>query len=115
MIRKQNLASRMRYRLTLQGAVEQADGAGGVSCVWSDIANLWADVMRVTSSERVQAGQFAARQEYKIILRHRMDVDETKRFLWGERVLAITSVNDSLRYDGMLEVLVSEEPESQLT
>ncbi len=102
-----NPASRMRYRLTLQQRETEADGAGGYSTAWSDVADLWAEVKAVSTHEIYQFGQLRSRSLYKIIIRCRENIRSDMRFIDGSRVFYIRGIF-CMETEGLMELLTEE-------
>lgn len=106
-----DLASRLRQRITLQQAQETADGAGGSSRSWSDVATVWAELVpyRVSrGDERVLAEQLQAEVTHRVSLRYRSDVTVDMRISYAGRLFNIRSVTNVGEADVLLDLLVEE-------
>jgi len=84
----------LRHVIILQRQSETADAGGGTSSIWSDIAEVRAEVIPLTGSETVQAMRVQPVQNYLIRMRYRGDVTTADRLLFGQRILNIRSVKN---------------------
>lgn len=98
----------MRARVTLQEESRVADGAGGSTLSWQDVATLWAAIIPLPEKEQLQAEKLTARAPYKMTLRYDARIDTAKRFLWGARILNIRSVRDADARQHILEIIAEE-------
>lgn len=108
MTEQRNLAARLRQRLTLQQQQNTADGAGGVTRSWQDLATLWAEVIPLHGREAPDAQKLTAFATHRITMRYRNDVSADKRFLLGSRALNIRTVKDIGERHRLLEILAEE-------
>lgn len=72
-------------RITLQRRVETADGAGGVTRAWANLAEspvVWAHVGPKSGREAMNEGRIEATFVVVFTIRQRADLDETDRILW---------------------------------
>jgi len=115
---KKNTSSRLRHRLTLQSEIQVADGAGGYSKTWQNAADLWAEIIPITSmssklasaagKEVPFAGQIQAEISHRVLLRYRDNVTPAMRFLFENRAFNIRHVANIDERDEVLELLVQE-------
>jgi len=68
-------------RITLQRYTTTADGGGGVTRTWSDLATVWAGVMAKSGRESLEEGRINATFAVVFTIRNR-DVRETDRIIW---------------------------------
>ena len=87
-------AGGLRLRLALERASATADGAGGATLTWNEIATVAADVIPVRADERDLGEGLGDLTLQKIVIRKRHDVLAGDRFRLGERVFRIRSVSD---------------------
>lgn len=106
--RWQELASRLRHRVTLQQPSETPDGAGGVTRTWQDVATLWAEIEALSANESVEAARLVSGITHRITLRYRSGVTAQMRVSFDGRVFNIRSVTNLLERDIILEVLAEE-------
>jgi SPP1 family predicted phage head-tail adaptor len=108
-----NTASRLRHRLILQQEIKAADGAGGCTRSWQNVADLWAEISPLKyragiGSERLVAGQIQSEISYKVTLRYRAVISTSMRLLFGNRAFNIRSVRNLNEDKEILELLVDE-------
>jgi SPP1 family predicted phage head-tail adaptor len=99
---------RLRLRLVLERAMKTADGAGGATLVWSEVATVAADVTPVSADERGIGEGFGDLMLHKIVIRNRADILAGDRFKLGERLFRIKGVTDPDE-DGRYLVCICEE------
>ncbi|MGD9879023.1 MAG: phage head closure protein [Hyphomicrobiaceae bacterium] len=89
-------AGSLRERVTIEQEVPVDDGMGGQGKPeWSEIAHVptvWARVMPIRGSERVQAMQLEAAVSHEVTIRYRTDLTAKHRLLWGSSALNIRAV-----------------------
>ena len=73
---------RLDQRITFQSATLTADGAGGNTKTWSDVATTWAHVIAKVGAESFTENRMNATGFYVFVIRSRSDVDETMRIVW---------------------------------
>lgn len=112
-----NTASRLRHKLTLQQEVQTADGAGGYTRSWSDVADVWAEILSASGGaasgirggkEILFAGQLQSQVTHKILLRARDGVTAGMRLLFENRAFNIVYIADTGENRDTLELLVIE-------
>ena len=101
-------AGRLRHRVTLQSAADTADGGGGFTTVWSDVATVWASIEPLKGRERLFAQQLESPVSHRVTLRHRSGVTTAMRVKFGSRILNIRSVINAEERDRALELLCEE-------
>lgn len=79
-------------RVTLDRRVQSADGAGGITYSWETVAEVWANVAAKSGREGLSEGRISAEASYVFTVRHRGDVDETFRVIWGGEVYNVRAV-----------------------
>lgn len=100
-------AGRLRLHLALERATPSADGAGGVTLTWSEIATVAGDVQPIRADERRIGEGLGDLTLQRIVVRKR-DVLTGDRFRLGERYFPVRSVSDPDE-DGRFLVCVCEE------
>lgn len=86
----------MTERVVIQSETRTADGQGGFTITWSDVATVWAKVESVSGREASAAGQVEWTQRYRIWIRKR-SIDPAHRVKWstnGDVVLNIREIHD---------------------
>lgn len=71
----------LRQRVTVERATESADGFGGTTRVWSDIATIKAEVLAQVARESNEAGAVLERVSWRIRLRFRQDIKTGDRLV----------------------------------
>lgn len=84
-------------KLTLEGPVRSADGAGGYSAEWEILGEVWADVTMRTGREKSGGTVALSTMGYKIVVRgaphgSTMRPKPEQRFREGTRVFKILAV-----------------------
>jgi SPP1 family predicted phage head-tail adaptor len=85
-----------------------ADGAGGATLTWSEVANLAAEVTPVSADERGIGEGPGDLTLQRIVIRKRADIFGGDRFRLGDRLFRIRSVTDPAE-DGRYLVCICEE------
>ena len=101
-------AATLRHRVSLQSAADTADGGGGASTVWSDVATLWASVEPLKGAEHLTAQQLESRLTHRVRLRHRIGVTTAMRVKFGARIFNIRAVINPAMRDRLLVLLCEE-------
>ncbi len=102
-------AGRLRHRIILQSpGGGTADGGGGVSVAWTDVATVWAAIEPFKGRERLHAQQIENPLSHKVTIRHRGDVTPKMRLKFGARLLNIRAVIDPAERGRVLELLCEE-------
>lgn len=105
---RKSTASRLRHRLTLQEPVHTPDSGGGYISSWSDIAQLWAEILPVSGRERLFTGKVQAEATHRILIRYRSDVSTSHRLVFESRIFNIRSIMNAHERNEMLELLAEE-------
>ncbi len=101
-------AGRLRHRVTLQNAADTADGGGGFTTTWSDVATVWAAIEPLKSRERLFAQQLETPVTHRVTIRYRAGVTAKMRLKFGARVFNIRGVINAGERDRTLELLCEE-------
>lgn len=81
-------------RVVLERPVRTADGTGGATIDWQEVATLWARIEPVAADERFAADRLATRVTHRITLRFRADIEGGMRIRHRGRVLVVTAWRD---------------------
>ncbi len=108
-----NTTTRLRHRLTLQQEIQTADGAGGYTRTWQDIADLWAEINPANAKslygrERLYAGQLQSEISHKVTIRYRSGITTAMRLLFGNRAFNIRAISNIQESNETIELLVEE-------
>lgn len=98
----------LRHRLALQAPLESPDGGGGVTRVWSLVAEVWGVVKPASGGEAAEADGIHGRVSHEIWIRHRAGVGAEIRFVLGSRIFEVRAVIDSGERHRFLRCLVEE-------
>ena len=101
---------RLSARLVLQEADGAADGQGGVSEDWQQLASVWGRIEPLRARPGEEAGAATAPVTHRITIRYREDVRHAMRFVHRNRNLMIRSSRDP---DETRRYLICECEESQ--
>lgn len=90
-------AGELDQRVTFRRQVSTADGMGGSSTTWTDIATVWALVRPMTGREREHSDRLNAQANYLMVIRYRDDIDEADIAVWKGRQFNIRFSKDRAR------------------
>lgn len=82
-------AGDLNIRITLQAQTKVADGMGGFTTTWTDIATVWAKKTTHRSDEAVQAMATTGTAVHNFRIRYRTDVRSSWRIKEGNKYMAI--------------------------
>jgi SPP1 family predicted phage head-tail adaptor len=98
----------LRHRLVLEAPVETADGAGGVTRSYADVAALWAEVTPLSAVRSLEAERPGARVTHRIVIRFSGDITTKHRLRDDARIFRIVGLRDR---DGRKRFLAIEAEE----
>ena len=84
----------LRHRLVLEERVSIADGGGGASESWTEVATLWASMHQKSGREREAADRLGVHATTDITIRYRSGVTTDMRFRLGTQHFNIRAVLD---------------------
>jgi len=96
-------------RVVLEKPAGTADGAGGATVDWHEVATLWARIEPVAAGERFAADRLATRVTHRITLRYRADIEGGMRILHRGRALVVTAWRDPDETRRFLDLDATEE------
>jgi SPP1 family predicted phage head-tail adaptor len=105
------MIGKLTERIRFQGAVLASDGAGGIVENWQDIdtdAEVYASVIAIGGAEAQAARGTRMQRRYRIIVRHRDDIDTAMRIAHGARYYDILSAIDRRGDREWLEMVAEE-------
>lgn len=85
---------RLRERVSLEEQNATQDAGGEPIPSWLPTAEMWAAIATAGSREAMRGDQLEATTTHTVTVRYREDIDRTKRFRWGSRILNITKAAD---------------------
>lgn len=98
----------LRQRLGIERAARVADGGGGAEETWEMLAEVWAAVVPLAGSERVEADAVSGNVTHEVWLRYREDVTPDMRFRLGRRLFNVRAVIDIEERRRFLKCLCEE-------
>lgn len=98
-------AGQLRHRLTVQAATQTRDAYGEWVTAWVEEGAAWADVFAKSGQERALAGASQGVATFSIRMRPVAGLTTEHRLLWGERVLGITFIDDTVPGELRLDAL----------
>lgn len=103
------MIGQLKTRLGLYVPEESPDDLGGVSINWQLYAQIWGQVEPKTLVDKSENGRLAITQTYRVTIRHRNDMPERARLLWGERTLRVLTASDPDMRRERLHLICEEE------
>jgi SPP1 family predicted phage head-tail adaptor len=101
----------LNRRLVLEEPVETADGAGGVTRSYAEVATLWASVTPLAARAGVEADALAAAVTHRIVIRAGPDITTRQRLRLGARIFRIVAFRDPDERGRFLEISAEERRE----
>lgn len=87
-------AGELRFRVTLEQEGGPGDGRGGKARSWTTLGTVWANIVPLTGSEQLKAGQVTGNVSHRIEIRYLADVTSKLRVVFGTRVFTVRAVID---------------------
>jgi SPP1 family predicted phage head-tail adaptor len=84
----------LNRRLVLEAPVESADGSGGVTRGYAEVATLWASLTSVADRADEVAAGLGAIVTHRIVIRVGPEVTTRHRFRAGARIFRIVAVRE---------------------
>lgn len=88
----ENLASRLKERITIQQVSSTHDDVGGYTQSWSTHVACFAEVETLSGREQVIGAQREAQANYRITIRRRDTVTTAMRVQWSGMTLNIQGI-----------------------
>ncbi|HXC40330.1 MAG TPA: phage head closure protein [Burkholderiales bacterium] len=101
-------AGSLRKRITIESPTETQNSVGETTQTWSTFAVLWADMERLTGSEKIAAAQVNAGADTRITARWTAGVTEKMRIRYGSRMFQIVSALNVDERNQELDILAAE-------
>jgi len=98
----------LRHQVVIQAEAPTADGGGGSTLAWTDVATAWARIEPLSGTERLHAGQLEDGVTHRITLRHRTGLTAKHRFKFGTRTFNVRAVIDRDERRRWLDVMAEE-------
>jgi SPP1 family predicted phage head-tail adaptor len=81
---KKSEIGKMRRRLVIEAPIDTADGQGGFTTVWTEVATVWGEVKTKSRSERWFSDQVQQIGDHEIMIRWLPSLVETMRLRLNE-------------------------------
>lgn len=98
----------LRERLVLEAPARAADGGGGATVSWAEVAEIWAKVTPRGGVESHALDRIAGKASHEIVIRYRDDIAPEQRFRMGARIFDIRAAFDPDGRRQWLTCLVEE-------
>ena len=99
---------RLRYKVDLQKATDTADGAGGRSQAYSNIAQIYADIRPQSGGEQYRQGKVQDKTTHNIFVRYRADISTAYRIKYESRLFNIRQIINVDERDRFLKLVCDE-------
>lgn len=77
-------SGRLRNRVIIQRKLDSRDTYGGQTETWSDVDEVWAEIVPLVGREYLEARQLTAEVSTKIRIRYRKGIKPEMRVKWEE-------------------------------
>jgi len=111
----ENVASKMKHRVTFQSEVLTSDGIGGNSISWTNFTTVWASIDSLSShsgrslnAEKNFAGGINEIKPVKITIRYISGISSNMRIMFDSRVFNIRSVVNVDEKNEILQIFAEE-------
>ena len=98
----------LNKQITLQQQTKTADGGGGWTVSWADVATVWAAIWPVSAGDVVQANATAMVISARIRIRYRSTFKGSWRIKFGNRYFSVVSVLNPSERNEWLDLMVKE-------
>jgi len=108
------MIGKLNKRVTIQTPTQTADGMGGFSVVWTDLATIFAGIWPVSAAEMVRSMQATMEITHRIRIRYqRYEIKPSYRIKFtdtvkGARYFNITSIVNPDERQEWLDILAKE-------
>lgn len=98
-------AGHLRDRVKIQRKQKTRDSFGQVEYVWTDLAEVWAQVEPLRGREYLVAQQMQEAVDFRVRIRVGIGVKAADRFVWNDLNLEIQSAPPTRTFDQFAEFL----------
>jgi len=93
---KKSLSSRARHQITVQRRLSVADGEGGFTDGWADVAwsPIWAEVAPIQARQQLQYKSVGVDATHLVRVDGLIDITESNRIVFDGRVFEILTVEN---------------------
>lgn len=102
----------LNRRITLQEEIKVADGAGGFTSSWQNVADnpeIYASIIPLTSGEILHYSKLSHKVNYQITIRYRDDITSAMRITHANKSYEIKSVINIQGKNKYLKILAEGE------
>lgn len=97
---------RLDQRISIKQATNAADGLGGVTETWSQLAEVWARVEPIKGREEERQGANRENRLYMVTIRHRTDIVNDMVIDWGGDRYNIRNIKQPTGRKLYLEIII---------
>lgn len=101
-------AGALRYKITIQQAVETRDAFGAAVVAWQTFNTCWADISPISGRELLAAQQVQSEISVRINARYMAGVTPKMRAVHGAKIYNIVAVIDPHEMHRELQLMCSE-------
>lgn len=101
-------AGKLRHTISIQRETRTADGMGGSSITWAQIAAPRAFIRPMSGGERFQAMRIEANVTHRIYIRYRSDITTSDRIVYQGRVMQIRALINLEERNRWIEIYADE-------
>lgn len=105
---KKSIATRARHRLDIKTKTSVSDGIGGHTETWATTSTVWGSVAPIKAIQRMEYKTINVDATHLIEIRGLIDIDETSRIYFGDRVFEVLTVENIQEAD-FLKVITCKE------
>ena len=112
-IKNDDIASRLKKRITLQTPIAISDGAGGMQQEWQDYKTVYAEVnaifdRRTSGTEVFASMQLMSVNYYMFAVRYASGVTKKMRIIYNKRIFNIKRVVNFGERNVILQIIAEE-------
>lgn len=100
--------SELNKRITWQQQTKVADGQGGFTVTWVDVATTWAAIWPISANEVIQSDKPTMTVSHRVRIRFRNVFKPEWRGIYGNKIFNIVSVINVNTDSRWLDVLCKE-------
>lgn len=106
--KKEDLASRLRHRITIERMITTSDGAGGASYNWEKVGDYWAEVVPQKPTEIQLGEQSVPIAVYVITMRYQAGINSSMRVKFSGRIFNMKGIWVEKEEDKVLQIIAEE-------
>lgn len=98
-----------RHPVTIESLVTAQTTFGDETEVWSTVATVFAEIIPLAGTERIDGSEVHANATHRLNIRFRPSMSTSMRIMYGSRTLQIISIRDIDERHHELELMCAEE------